>query len=164
MKNIANMNSTLQQGLAAAQRVFAILDLRPRIADRPGATPLGQIRGDIRFDGVHFRYTADGRALEGIDLEIAAGKTVALVGPSGAGKSTVLTLIPRFYEAERGAVDVRGGCSRTVDLAALGRGVAGGGGEEQQEGEAAARGARDGAGCRGAAGALGAAREERGRG
>ena len=124
MKNIANMNSTLQQGLAAAQRVFAVLDLRSTITEKPDAEDLGRIRGDIRFEDVHFRYTAEGKALDGIDLDIPAGKTVALVGPSGAGKSTILNLIPRFYDAETGAVRIDGRDVRDVTLNSLRAGIA----------------------------------------
>ncbi|MDE0795111.1 MAG: ABC transporter ATP-binding protein, partial [Alphaproteobacteria bacterium] len=108
MKNIANLNATLQQGLAAAQRVFNILDLAPSIDDKAGAVQLDKIRGDIRFTDVQFRYNDKGTALNGIDLDIPAGKTVALVGPSGAGKSTILNLIPRFYDANSGSVTVDG--------------------------------------------------------
>ena len=124
MKNIANLNATLQQGLAAAQRVFTILDLRPQISDRDGARPFTRIRGDIIFENVHFRYTAKGTALQGIDLDIAAGKTVALVGPSGAGKSTILNLIPRFYDAETGTVRIDGHDVRDVTLESLRAGIA----------------------------------------
>jgi subfamily B ATP-binding cassette protein MsbA len=124
MKNIANMNSTLQQGLAAAQRVFTILDLRPNIAERPGAETLGTIRGEIRFENVHFRYRQEGRALEGVDIEIPAGKTVALVGASGSGKSTILNLIPRFYDVESGRVTVDGHDVRDVTLDSLRAGIA----------------------------------------
>ena len=124
LKNIANLNATLQQGLAAAQRVFTILDLRPQISDRDGARPFTRIRGDITFENVHFRYTAKGTALQGIDLDIAAGKTVALVGPSGAGKSTILNLIPRFYDAETGTVRIDGHDIRDVTLESLRAGIA----------------------------------------
>jgi len=123
MKNIANLNSTLQQGLAAAQRVFNVLDLRPSIDDKPDAVELANIRGVIRFSGVQFRYNAKGAALNGIDLDIPAGKTVALVGPSGAGKSTVLNLIPRFYDANSGSVTVDGHDVRDVTLESLRRGI-----------------------------------------
>ena len=123
MKNIANLNSTLQQGLAAAQRVFNVLDLKPSIDDKPDAVELANIRGDIRFSGVQFRYNAKGAALNGIDLDIPAGKTVALVGPSGAGKSTVLNLIPRFYDANSGSVTVDGHDVRDVTLESLRRGI-----------------------------------------
>jgi len=123
MKNIANLNSTLQQGLAAAQRVFNVLDLTPSINDKPDAVELANIRGDIRFSNVQFRYNAKGAALNGIDLDIPAGKTVALVGPSGAGKSTVLNLIPRFYDANSGSVTVDGHDVRDVTLESLRRGI-----------------------------------------
>lgn len=119
MKNIANLNATLQQGLAAAQRVFNILDLAPSIDDKAGAVQLDKIRGDIRFTDVQFRYNDKGTALNGIDLDIPAGKTVALVGPSGAGKSTILNLIPRFYDANSGSVTVDGHDVRDVALESL---------------------------------------------
>jgi ATP-binding cassette, subfamily B, bacterial MsbA len=119
MKNIANLNATLQQGLAAAQRVFSILDIEPQIADRDGAAPLSQVRGEIKFDDVRFSYSSKGTALNGIDLDIAAGKTVALVGPSGAGKSTILNLIPRFYDPQGGTVTIDGQDVRDVTLESL---------------------------------------------
>jgi len=121
MKNIANLNATLQQGLAAAQRVFNILDLSPSIDDKEAAVQLDKIRGDIRFTDVQFRYNDKGTALNGIDLVIPAGKTVALVGPSGAGKSTILNLIPRFYDANSGSVTVDGHDVRDVALESLRR-------------------------------------------
>ena len=124
MKNIANLNATLQQGLAAAQRVFTILDLRPQISDLDSARPFTKIHGDITFENVHFRYTAKGTALQGIDLDIAAGKTVALVGPSGAGKSTILNLIPRFYDTQTGTVRIDGHDVRDVTLESLRAGIA----------------------------------------
>ena len=121
MKNIANLNATLQQGLAAAQRVFSILDLAPSIADKEGAVELENIRGDISFSDVQFSYNEKSTALNGIDLDIAAGKTVALVGPSGAGKSTILNLIPRFYDADNGSVTIDGHDVRDLTLGSLRR-------------------------------------------
>ncbi|MFT5486463.1 MAG: subfamily B ATP-binding cassette protein MsbA [Paracoccaceae bacterium] len=123
MKNIANLNATLQQGLAAAQRVFSILDLKPSIDDKADAVKLDNVRGDIRFTDVQFRYNDKGTALNGIDLDIPAGKTIALVGPSGAGKSTILNLIPRFYDANSGIVTVDGHDVRDVALESLRRSI-----------------------------------------
>lgn len=123
MKNIANLNATLQQGLAAAQRVFSILDLSPSIADKAEAVTLDKIRGEIRFTNVQFRYNDKGTALNGVDLDIPAGKTIALVGPSGAGKSTILNLIPRFYDANSGTVTVDGHDVRDVALESLRRNI-----------------------------------------
>ncbi|MEK9645309.1 MAG: ABC transporter transmembrane domain-containing protein [Alphaproteobacteria bacterium] len=124
MKNIANLNATLQQGLAAAQRVFGVLDLRPRIRDREDARALDRIRGDIAFENVRFRYGAEGNALDGITFEIEAGRTVALVGASGAGKSTILNLIPRFYDVDEGAVKIDGNDVRDVTMESLRSGIA----------------------------------------
>ena len=119
MKNIANLNATLQQGLAAAQRVFSVLDLRSSITDREDARPIPNVRGEIDFEDVRFRYTEKSTALNSIDLHVDAGKTIALVGPSGAGKSTVLNLIPRFYDVDNGRVTIDGQDVRDVTLDSL---------------------------------------------
>ncbi len=124
MKNIANLNATLQQGLAAAQRVFAVLDLRPRIRDREDARTLERIRGDIAFENVRFRYGSEGNALDGISFAIEAGRSVALVGASGAGKSTILNLIPRFYDVDEGVVRIDGNDVRDVTMESLRSGIA----------------------------------------
>ena len=119
MKDIANLNVTLQQGLAAAQRVFNVMDTEPEIVDRPGAKILEAVEGDIRFDHVSFSYGDNIAALNNIDLSISAGQTVALVGPSGAGKSTILNLIPRFYDCGQGQVTIDGIDLRDATLASL---------------------------------------------
>ena len=119
LKNIANLNANLQEGLAAAQRVFAMLDIEPEIIDRPDAKPLVVSNGRITLDRVSFTYLEEGRALDDINLEIPAGQTVALVGPSGAGKSTVFNLIPRFYDLDDGAILIDGIDVRDVTLASL---------------------------------------------
>jgi subfamily B ATP-binding cassette protein MsbA len=119
MKNIANLNATLQQGLAAAQRVYSVLDLQSHVTDADNARSIGDVRGEIRFEDVHFRYTDKSKALNGIDLQVDAGMTVALVGPSGAGKSTVLNLIPRFYDVESGRITIDGQDVRDITLHSL---------------------------------------------
>ncbi len=119
LKSLANLNTALQEGLAAADRIFTMLDLEPTIGDRPGAQALEVARGEIRFEDVSFSYRGDVPALEDVSLEIPAGHTVALVGPSGAGKSTVLNLIPRFFDAGGGRVVIDGVDVREVTLASL---------------------------------------------
>ena len=123
MKNIANLNSTLQQGLAAAQRVFAVLDSKSTITNSDKAVPIKPIQGQISLENVHFRYTQNSSALTGINLQIDAGKTVALVGPSGAGKSTILNLIPRFYDVVSGRVLIDGQDVRDVTIDSLRSGI-----------------------------------------
>lgn len=119
VKRLANINMSLQSGLAASQRVFMVLDLEPEIKDAPDATELNISGGNINFNKVSFAYNPEITALRDIDLEIKAGETVALVGPSGAGKSTILNLIPRFYDIDNGAISVDGQDIREVTLESL---------------------------------------------
>ena len=119
LKSLANLNTSLQEGLAAADRIFRLLDLEPEITDRPDAIALGRADGAVRLDSVRFGYEPGRPALDGIDLDIPAGRMAALVGPSGAGKSTVLNLIPRFYDCDDGRVAVDGHDVRDVTLASL---------------------------------------------
>ena len=119
MKRLSKVNAQLQSGLAAAERVFELLDHPPTILNRPDAKPLAATRFDIRFDNVRFAYGEDAAALNGVSLEVPHGQTVALVGPSGAGKSTCLNLIPRFYDVGGGSVSIGGEDLRDVTLASL---------------------------------------------
>jgi subfamily B ATP-binding cassette protein MsbA len=118
LKNFAKLNNHLQEGLAAAQRVLALVDLEPTIRDREHAGALKIDGGHLTFTDVTFSY-GDVPAINGISLEVPAGKTAALVGASGAGKSTVLNLIPRFYDIDSGVVAVDGTDIRDVTLASL---------------------------------------------
>ncbi len=100
-------------GSSAAERVFQLLDTQPQVRDRPGATPLPEIRGRVELDHVWFRYKKDDSEnpnwiLEDVSLEVEPGEMVAFVGPTGAGKSTIINLLSRFYEPERGRVLVDG--------------------------------------------------------
>ncbi|MEI9983331.1 MAG: ABC transporter ATP-binding protein [Aliidongia sp.] len=118
-KSLAGLQVNLQEGLAAAERIFEVMDIEPAIQDRPGAKPLAVSTGTIRFDAVHFHYGEHAPALNGVDLVIPGGRKVALVGPSGAGKSTILNLIPRFYDVESGSVSIDGTDVRAATLASL---------------------------------------------
>ena len=119
VKSLATLNASLQEGLAAAQRVFEVLDIEPEVRDRPGARPLRVSGGEVRFENVRFGYHPDTVALAGVSLNVPAGSTVALVGPSGAGKSTLLNLIPRFYDVDAGRILVDGQEIGEVTLATL---------------------------------------------
>jgi subfamily B ATP-binding cassette protein MsbA len=124
LKNLAKLHTQLQEGLAAADRVYAVLDRAPRITDRPGAPNLMIGAGAIRFHRVSFGYRRDRPALRGLDLVIPAGQSVALVGPSGAGKSTMLNLLLRFWDVDAGAVLIDGQDVRAVRLESLRRAIA----------------------------------------
>ncbi|MBK19814.1 MAG: lipid A export permease/ATP-binding protein MsbA [Rhodospirillaceae bacterium] len=119
MKNLANLNANLQEGLAAANRIFALVDLDPTIKDKPEAEILDRVKGNLEFKNVNFGYEENRPALSGINLEISAGSTIALVGPSGAGKSTVLNLIPRFYDCAEGQILLDGIDLRDASIASL---------------------------------------------
>ena len=119
MKSLANLNTALQEGLAAAQRLFVMLDNEPEIKERSDAPPLRATGGEIRFEDVTFVYTDGKPALQNINLTVPPGRRVALVGSSGAGKSTLLNLIPRFYDATSGRVLIDGQDIRETSLASL---------------------------------------------
>ncbi len=118
IRGLSTAQNSVQEGLAAAQRVFAVLDLEPSIQDRPGARVLEPLAREIAFRQVAFSY-ADEPVLQDIDFTIKKGEVVALVGPSGAGKTTLLSLLPRFYEVTAGAILIDGMDIREVSLASL---------------------------------------------
>ena len=119
LKALANLNANLQEGLAATQRVFSMLDTEPCIISKPGPPTLSVKGGEIIYSDVSFSYDTGSAALNGVSLSVPAGCTVALVGPSGAGKSTILNLLPRFYDADTGQVTIDGTDVSTVDLTSL---------------------------------------------
>ncbi len=124
LKRLSKLNAMLQNGLAAAQRIFALLDRPREITDAPDAKTLEITVGEVRFNNVTFSYDGAKAALYGVSLEAPGGKTVALVGPSGAGKSTILNLIPRFYDPEMGSVTIDGQDLRGVTLDSLRHAIA----------------------------------------
>ncbi len=119
VKRISGLNNEIQNGLAAAARVYRVLETEPEIKEKPGAPDLPPIRKSIRFNHVHFAYRPEEMVLEDIDLEVPVGQAVALVGTSGGGKTTLVNLIPRFYEVSKGAIEIDGVDIREVTLCSL---------------------------------------------
>ena len=124
MKRLANLNASLQEGLASAQRLFGLLDTKPNIIDKPDAATLKIKGGNIVLNQVNFSYIPKHPVINGVSLSVPAGKLVALVGPSGAGKSTILNLIPRFYEVDSGVIKIDGIDVQDVTLDSLRRNIA----------------------------------------
>ena len=120
IQQISQLYTTYQQGMAALDKIFELLETEPDMVDKPGALDPGRIRGEIELDGVRFSYGGDaGMALDGIDLHVPAGQTVALVGETGAGKSTLAKLVARFYDPQEGRVLVDGHDLRDLSSSAL---------------------------------------------
>jgi subfamily B ATP-binding cassette protein MsbA len=119
IKSLAEVNANIQQGVAAAQRIFSMLDTAPAIADRPGAGPLPRLADRIRYEGVSFAYEPGRSVLEEVSFELRRGEVVALVGSSGAGKSTVMDLLARFYEPTAGRITLDGVDLRDGTVASL---------------------------------------------
>lgn len=120
VKKLAWMTTQFQRGLAGFERVAAVLEMKPGIADKPGAKALAGVRGDIEMRNVVFRYGENQeRVLDGVDLNVKAGECLAIVGASGVGKTTICALIPRFYEPEQGSVRIDGMDVRDVSLHSL---------------------------------------------
>jgi ABC-type multidrug transport system fused ATPase/permease subunit len=119
IQQLSQLYTTYQSGMAALDKIFALLDEPPELVDAPGARALPRIRGEVRFEDVSFRYGDGDYALQDVDLVIPPGQTVALVGATGAGKSTLAKLVARFYDPTEGRVLVDGHDLRSVTAASL---------------------------------------------
>ena len=120
LRHLTNINGPLQQGIAAGQSIFSLLDYPSE--DEGGPVALPKARGEVEFRGVNFVYQLDkGRVLQGVNLEVPVGTRLAIVGRSGSGKSTLVSLIPRFYDPAEGQVLVDGRDVREYRLADLRR-------------------------------------------
>jgi subfamily B ATP-binding cassette protein MsbA len=119
VKNLSRIPMTMQRCMVSATNIFELMERRSTILDVPGAVALGRCEGRIEFDRVGFDYGTGKEALQDVELHIEPGKKYALVGASGAGKSTILSLIMRFYDPQRGAVRIDGRDLREVTQASL---------------------------------------------
>ena len=121
IRSVMNHMNSLQTGLAAAERIFAMLDVPVEEPARSRHEEPGRLKGEVVFEDVHFSYVEGQEILRGIDLRVSPGERVALVGPTGSGKSTLVDLIPRFYDPTAGRVLLDGRDVRTLLLAPLRR-------------------------------------------
>jgi len=121
LKAVGSLTARVQEGMAAIDSLYGILDEKPSIVDRPGATALAVTKGTLAFDGVSLMYAQNSGipAVRDFSLVVAGGKTVALVGRSGAGKSTVVNLVPRLFDVTSGRITIDGVDIRDVTLASL---------------------------------------------
>jgi ATP-binding cassette, subfamily B, bacterial MsbA len=120
IRKLNSFSLQLQEGLAATERVFSLLDIAPQEVDAPDAVELPRIGESLRFQIRHFTYEgSEDAALHDVDAEVRAGQVVALVGPSGAGKTSLVNLIPRFFELTDGAIYIDGMDTRRATLASL---------------------------------------------
>ena len=119
VKGVTRINSTIQQGLAAATRVFALLDMEPEIQDKPDAEELPPFSSRIDFRSVSFSYDGENPTLKDINLSVPTGQALAIVGPSGGGKTTLTNLIPRFLDLREGAILIDGKDIRDVTVKSL---------------------------------------------
>lgn len=120
LKAVGGLMARLQEGLAAIESIYGILDDKPKNTDLPGAKPLAIDKGTVTFDHVAFHYgDASSPAISNFNLEVPGGQTLALVGRSGAGKSTIVNLLPRLFDVTGGAIRIDGQDIREVTLASL---------------------------------------------
>lgn len=119
IKVLSRVNIDIQQGLAAAARIYAVLDTEPKIVDIADPVRLRGFEKSIRFENVTFKYAENSFVLDNIDLELRKGQVMALVGPSGGGKSTIVDLIPRFYDPDSGRITIDGVDLKNVETASL---------------------------------------------
>ena len=124
LNRLTELNILLANSQSAIERIFEVFNTSPDVVDRPDAKEFDTIKGEIKFQDVHFAYEPSKTVLKDIDLSIPAGCTVALVGPSGAGKSTFVKLIPRFYDVSAGSITIDGLDIRDFKLNCLRRYIA----------------------------------------
>ena len=124
INEVANIIAELQSAFAAAERVFGLIDAEPESADAANAIELDEVRGDVEIDGVDFSYDKKNPIITGFDLHAPEGSLVAIVGPTGAGKTTIINLLMRFYDVDKGEIRVDGHPVKDVTRSSLRRSFA----------------------------------------
>jgi len=108
LRQLAELYNSVQSALAGAERIFEVVDTKPEITDKPEAKSIGEIRGDVVFDSVDFSYVPGVPVLKDMSFHAHPGQIIALVGPTGAGKTTMVNVLGRFYDVQRGSIRVDG--------------------------------------------------------
>jgi subfamily B ATP-binding cassette protein MsbA len=124
LKQFGQVFNSVQEGIAAGERVFGLLDTKPLIVEKPNAFTIETFRRSIRYENVSFKYETGDVVLRNVTFEINAGERIAIVGPSGGGKSTLVDLLPRFYDPLEGRITIDGMDIRDLTVASL-RGLMG---------------------------------------
>ena len=123
VQNLADQLNNLQKALTASERIFRLLDIQPEVRDLPEAVDIQEFKGDIEFKDVWFAYSGEDWILKGVSFKVRAGETCAFVGATGAGKSTILSLIVRNYEIQKGQILIDGRDIRQIKIKSLRRAV-----------------------------------------
>jgi len=119
VQQLSQVYNTFLAGTAALDKIFDVMDDEPTLVDEPGAQALPTLTGAVRFEHVRFGYNPERPVVDGLDLDVKAGQTVALVGHTGAGKSTIIKLLARFYDPQSGRITIDGHDLREVTIASL---------------------------------------------
>ena len=124
VQGLSGIYQTLARASVSLDEIYNILDVQEYLGDSPDARELTDVRGEVSFEDVHFAYEQSGRPLlDGIDLHVSAGETVAIVGPSGSGKTTLMALLMRFYDPIEGAIRIDGHDLRTLKQSSVRRNI-----------------------------------------
>ncbi len=124
LRRLTEVDNVFQQAIAAGERIIELLDTKPEIEDTPVAIALEEVRGDVCFEDVHFRYGEEDEVLHDVEFHMAPGEVVALVGPSGAGKTSIANLLCRFYDPNHGRILLDGHDLRQIQIQSLRRHIA----------------------------------------
>jgi ATP-binding cassette subfamily B protein len=124
IQGLAGIYQTLSRASVSLEEIFGVIDVQEYLGDSPGAQDAGAVRGAVSFENVYFRYEQSGRPLlDGVDLNVSAGETLAIVGPSGSGKTTLMALLMRFYDPLQGVIRLDGRDLRTLQQSSLRRNI-----------------------------------------
>jgi len=119
VKSLSQIHIKIQEGMAAAERIFEVLDTQEDVTEKPGAQTISRFASSIQYRNVSFAYAGTEGILNDISFEVRPGEVIAIVGPSGAGKSTLLDLLPRFYDPQQGSILIDGVDIRDMSLKSL---------------------------------------------